>query len=231
MINVLIRGFQIYSQSLQNLLNADPQIRSVPCLLVADKEENENRYADFAGCHFCLLKSGKCLQVLNVFQPDVLLLDIESQGINDNSTIKKIKLLYPKIKILVLSNNHEIASIIEMIESGVNGYLLKDIEINELIVAIKNINGGKNYFHNTIISRIIEHNKSGEKKINLLTIREVEILKLISEQKSNKEIAEELFISLHTVISHRKSILKKLKVKNTAGMIQHAFKNKLLVHA
>lgn len=174
-INVLIRGFGVYKDSLMNLLNADSEINAKLCFLKGKESSDPYQQANFAGCYWCLSKDDKCLSIITTFIPDVLLLDIEKQDINDNNTIKKIKDLYPSIKILVLANCYETPSIMEMIKSGINGHLFKDSNFEELIVAIKNLNKGKNYFQEQVVNQLVEYAKSGGGGINHKGTADIEV--------------------------------------------------------
>jgi DNA-binding NarL/FixJ family response regulator len=161
---------------------------------------------------------------------DILLLDIELPGENGISITKKIKVQYPHIRVIALSMHDSAQMIQRMVKAGAQGYLLKNSVLKELIEAIRDVHDGKQYFKGVVMSKIIEFSsdKHMEDPLYILTKRELEILQLISTGKSNNEIAEELFISVHTVNSHRKNILKKLNQKNTAELVRFAVKNRLV---
>ena len=161
---------------------------------------------------------------------DIILLDIELPGENGIAITRKIKVESPDIHVIALSMHDSAQMIQRMVKAGAKGYLLKNSILKELIQAIRDVHAGKQYFKGIVMSKIIEFSseKHMEDPLYILTKRELEILQLISTGKSNNEIAEELFISVHTVNSHRKNILKKLNQKNTAELIRFAVKNRLV---
>jgi two-component system response regulator NreC len=128
------------------------------------------------------------------------------------------------------------ASIIKsLIEIGVKGYMLKTIPSDELLLAIKNINAGKEYFNTDVTKALIADDKPNSfhqysKKSPLLedlTAREIEIIKYISQGLTNAKVGEKLFISPRTVDTHRTNIMKKLDIHNVASLIRFAFQNGL----
>ncbi|MEO0895793.1 MAG: response regulator transcription factor [Bacteroidota bacterium] len=162
----------------------------------------------------------------------LILLDINLPDINGINLCQQIKKTYSNIRILALSMHQEPAFISRMIRAGANGYLLKNTGREELVNAIYTVHGGDEYFAKEVTDLIMaglrpasERNQGGIQKI---TRREKEILKLIMEEMTTDEIAEKLFISPSTVISHRKSLLRKLNAKNTAGLVKAAYEYNLL---
>ena len=140
---------------------------------------------------------------------------------------------YPSIKILFLSMhlNHEY--IVRAIEAGADGYLPKDAGMDELLLAINTIDAGGKYFNKDIseallqsyITKLKDVKESGS--LESLTKREKQIIKMIVAGQSNAEIAEELFISIRTVDSHKSNILQKLQLKSTVELVKYAIKNSL----
>lgn len=164
---------------------------------------------------------------------DIILIDQQMPGLSGSETVKKIKSLHPKSKILAISNYDEIAYINDMLKSGANGYVLKNIDPNELVKAIETILSGKNYYANDIANKLINvntlnQNSSKADKREGLSKREMEILKLIAAEYNNEQISEKLEIAKRTVDSHRQNLLNKLGVKNTAGLINYAYRNNLI---
>lgn len=142
-------------------------------------------------------------------------------------------LLYkPHTKVLALSNFDELGYVESMIKAGARGYILKSIEPSQLISAIKTILAGKKYYSNEIALKLLEVSQNESLKISrdkhLLTPREIQVLKLICMEKTNEQIAEELFVSKRTIDTHRQNLLLKLRAKNTAGLIKAAFKLQLI---
>ncbi len=165
--------------------------------------------------------------------PDILLMDI-SIGFESGVTLsKKLLELYPKLNIIALTMHHEENYVIKVLEIGAKGYLLKDAGSEEMVDAIMQVASGENYYSKHVSQILVKHITRGSKMKNKsnsiqLTNRETEILTLIAQEYSNPEIAKELFISIRTVDTHRRNLLDKLQVKNTAGLVKHAIKTGLL---
>lgn len=164
---------------------------------------------------------------------DVVLMDIDMGDSNGIETTLKIKKDYPEVNVLVLSMHGEHNYIIKMLDAGATGYILKNAGKDEMVTAIQSVAKGDSYFSREVSSVLIEHIhkpvSSKRKKDDMpLTDRETEVLKLISQEFSNPEIAEKLFISIRTVDTHRRNLLEKLGVKNTAGLVKYAMKNGLV---
>ncbi|MBN2350826.1 MAG: response regulator transcription factor [Bacteroidales bacterium] len=165
---------------------------------------------------------------------NVILMDIDMGTTNGFDTAVKVKKQFPDCNILVLSMHGDHNYIIKMLEAGAIGYILKNAGKEELLTAIRSVAGGDSYFSKEVSSRLIEQinrPQSSYKKKDKdvpLTEREIEILRLISQEYSNPEIAEELFISIRTVDTHRRNLLDKLGVKNTAGLVKYAIKKGII---
>jgi DNA-binding NarL/FixJ family response regulator len=164
---------------------------------------------------------------------DLILLDINLPDITGFDICKKLKYnpLCPKIIALTMHGNA--GYINKMIKVGVDGYLLKNTGRDELLLAIKTIMKGERYFSKEVTDSLISGMHKEKKPrtsdfIQKLTRREKEILQLITEEFTTDEIAAKLFISSTTVISHRKSLLRKLNAKNVAGLVKKAFEFGLL---
>ena len=169
------------------------------------------------------------LELIDASFPDVLLMDI-TLGKESGITLTTLLLeKYPELKTLAISMHHEDNYIVKILEEGAKGYLLKDAGGVEMINAIRTVAGGDTYYSNNVSQVLLKHITKGtrpkDKKVNIsITKREEEILKLIAQEYSNPEIAKELFISIRTVDTHRRNLLEKLQVKNTAGLVKYAFR-------
>lgn len=156
------------------------------------------------------------------FQPDLLITDIEMPRLNGIHLSKQVKKKYPHIKILVLTMHNDVDSMIEIYKSGVDGFVLKTADQQELLFAIRTLAEGKSYFTSEVTRIIFENMSRPKTKADILSERELEILTLISEGMTSQEIAEVLFISKMTVETHRKNILLKCDVKNVAELLKFA---------
>ena len=160
---------------------------------------------------------------------DVILMDISMPEMNGIEATKIILNLYPKINILALTMHSEEVYIIKMIKTGALGYVLKDSGGEKLIEGIKTVYRNEKYYSNEVSLTLINILLHKDKVIKPnLSDRELEILKSISNGNTNKEIANELFISYRTVESHRRNMLKKLNLRNTAALIKYAYNQNLV---
>lgn len=171
------------------------------------------------------------IKILNKLKPHMIILDISMPNIRGIEAIHEIKKLQPDIKILILTMHREMEYLHEAISSGANGYLLKEDADSELFTAIKKIRQGRIYISPKLSESLTEdwaRVHRGEHELSYrsepLTVREREILKLVAEGKSSKEISTLLNISIRTVEHHRATIMEKLNLKNMAGLIKYAIK-------
>lgn len=163
---------------------------------------------------------------------DVVLLDINMPEMNGFEAAKIIVKKFPGVRIIALSMFLEKEYIQDLLQIGVYGYILKNTRMNELEKAIISVASGTKYFSNDVGLKLLNAQTNNEYAENLsfdqqhgLTEREIDVLKLIVQENTTSEIAEKLFISVHTVETHRKNLIKKLKVKNIAGLVKYAVQN------
>ncbi|MBX2915793.1 MAG: response regulator transcription factor [Cyclobacteriaceae bacterium] len=167
------------------------------------------------------------LAMLAKEHPDVLITDFNLPGMDGLSLIRRVKKQFPQIKIMVLSMHQETHLVKEILREGVEAYLLKKDSHKELIEALKHVRTGKIYLSNEI-NKMLVRSLQGTDETKLLSDREREVLKLIAKEYSNKQIAEELFISEHTVETHRKNIFRKTGTGSLVGLIKFAYANNLI---
>ena len=172
-----------------------------------------------------------CLEKLGEHKPDVLLLYINMQNMNGLDVLKELKARKSKIKVLMLTVHNETEYLMRAVDIGINGYVLKDSESAELKRAIFAVVDGETYIQPDLIPALnakrIERNKD-EEKIEELTRRELEVLKLLAVGMYNKEIAEKLEISERTVKNHVSNIFKKLEVTDRTQAAVFAIRNNLI---
>ncbi len=160
-------------------------------------------------------------------KPDIVLMDISMDDMDGIETTKQLKASGSKVKILAVSMHDESHYVKSMLDSGANGYILKSAGRNEMISAIKTVCDGATFLSSDVSVSLLKSLNQADKKVShiKLTPREVEVLKLIAEEYSNQEIAETLYISSRTVDTHRRNLLDKLQLKNTAGLVKFAIQN------
>lgn len=168
---------------------------------------------------------------------DVALLDINMPKMDGIQCAKIIIKDFSDIKVAMLSMHQEASLIKELIGIGVKGYMLKTIPADELLLGVKNIYNGKDYFTAEVTKAILNNDNSGTSFISFskkspfvdqLTDREKEIIKYLTKGFTNTQIGETLFISPRTVDTHRTNIMRKIEVNNVASLIRFAFQNGLV---
>lgn len=173
----------------------------------------------------------ECMELLNKSHPEVLLLDINMPNMNGLEVLEKLKDKKMDVKVIILTVHNEIEYLLRAVEIGINGYMLKDSDSAELKKAIFTVIEGENYIQPSLIpmlnSKMIERDTDKE-RINLLTKREMEVLKLVAIGSYNKEIGEKLDISERTVKNHISSIFKKIEVTDRTQAAVFAIRNNLI---
>jgi DNA-binding NarL/FixJ family response regulator len=167
------------------------------------------------------------LDQIGRLSPDLLITDYNLPDHDGLYLVRIIKRKYPEIKIIVLSMHDEGHLVKEILKEGVDGYILKKDSHNDLMHAIRAVKSGKMYVSSDI-NQLLLRGLDGVEEQQLLTQREREVLTLIAEELTNRQIAEKLFISERTVETHRKNILRKTGTNNTVGLIKYAYANNLI---
>lgn len=175
-------------------------------------------------------------KLLHTAIPDVVLMDISLPNMSGIEITKILKREYPKMKVLMLSMYTSEDFVFNALKAGINGYLPKNTTRDELLLAIEEVHNGKEYFSKSISDVILKSfvnsakygNIATDDKLSLLTKRETEILKLVVEGMSNQHIADQLFISIRTVETHKTSIMRKLDLNSTIDLVKFALKNKII---
>jgi len=203
---VLADDHTILREGLRSLLTADPDFEIVG-------EAQDGREAV------------RCVEKL---EPDLLLMDLSMPRMSGMDAIREIKKRYPETRIVALTVHKTEEYLLTTLQAGADGYVLKDATHEELVMAIKNVRGGKSYLSPGVSGKIIEgylEGKGNSRSVSsweTLSQREREVLKLIAEGYKNKEIAEDLCISLKTVEKHRANLMKKLDLHNAAALTVYA---------
>ena len=171
------------------------------------------------------MNAATCVNFLKQQIPDVILMDINIPDKSGIDLCKEVREKYPSVFIVGLSTFNQQSLIQKMLDNGASGYLLKNATQEELMEGIETVMKGKIYLSDEA-AQSLRKNTNGD--LPVLTRREKEVLELIAEGLTNAEIAKRLFISVTTVDTHRKNILAKLQLKNTASLVKYAAEHKLL---
>lgn len=174
--------------------------------------------------------SRKVTQFLDNQEVDILVSDLHMPYFSGIDLTLQLKKSNPNIKVLLLTMAEDAQHIREALRAGVHGYILKKTGKEELHKAILKLMDGKKYYSEAVIEELAataneDYNDARPETIEHLTAREIEILKLITQEQSTAEIAEKLFISISTVETHRANLMKKLNVKSAIGMVKFAIKH------
>ena len=209
---VLVDDHTILREGLRALLSAVPNFE-----IVAEAEDGR--------------EAVRCVEKLG---PDLLLMDLSMPRMSGMDAISEIKKRFPATKIIVLTVHKTEEYLMATLQAGVDGYVLKDATHDELVMAIHNVMAGKPYLSPGVSGKLIEgylEGKEGSPSVSSwqkLSQREREVLKLIAEGYKNKEIAEDLCISLKTVEKHRANLMKKLDLHNAATLTVYAMERGLV---
>jgi two-component system response regulator NreC len=209
---ILVDDHDIFAKGLKLLLEEEQHIR-VECVM------ND---------------AASLLKAIKTVPYDLLLLDVQLPDMDAEELLKQIRFINPDAKIIYLTMMRGTRYIHRLTKLDIQGYLLKNAPAQELIEAITAVYNGKTYFSKEIsIADDGEEVKKtiiiGENKVEqILSKREIEVIKLICQEYSNKEIAEKLFVSINTVDTHRKNIYLKLGVNNVAGVVRFSLQHGLI---
>jgi DNA-binding NarL/FixJ family response regulator len=199
-------------EGLKSLISAEPEFE-----VVAEAEDGRG-----------------AIQCVREWKPDLILTDLSMPRMNGMEAIREIKRESPKTRILVLTVHKAEEYILATLKAGADGYLLKDSTRAELVMAAKKVLAGKPYISPEVSEKVIQGYLEGRKALKTqttwetLTSREREILKLIAEGYKNKEIADELCISVKTVEKHRSNLMEKLNLHNAQALTAFAIEKGLV---
>ncbi|WP_420579814.1 response regulator [Reichenbachiella sp.] len=172
--------------------------------------------------------ASELFELMDKSAPHVVLMDISMPETNGLDAIKTARDKYPESRFIVLTMHAEGQYVVKAVRNGAFGYLIKNADENELIAAIEAVALGKKYFNSEISELMIGNMALEGESHKKLSDREMEVLELVSEGRTTKEIADQLFVSARTVDTHRVNMMKKLSVQNTAELIKKAAHLKLI---
>jgi DNA-binding NarL/FixJ family response regulator len=170
------------------------------------------------------------LRFLNGNKVDVVMMDINMPVMNGVDALREIKKSNVHMKVVILSMHNEQQTIINVMKEGADGYLLKSADLLEFRAALELVNNGGQYFSNEVTKALIQQTSKDTRieGFDVLSTRELDVIREVAAGYSNNEIAERLFISVRTVETHRKNIMGKLELKNMAALIRFAIQNNLV---
>lgn len=178
------------------------------------------------------LEGGEAIRLVEIHVPDVVLMDITMPGMDGLEATRHIKAKWPSVQVLVLTMHRSDEYFFEMLKAGASGYILKGAETSDLIHAVRVVGQGEVFLYPSMAQKLVKDYVNmvqwGEGTGSLLSPREKEILRLLSEGSSTKEIAEKLVISSSTVHSHRSNLMTKLGLSNRRELIQFARQHGLI---
>ena len=167
--------------------------------------------------------------ILDIKKAHVVLIDISMPETNGLEAIKECRDKYPDVKFIVLTMHAEGQYVVKAVRNGAFGYLIKNANEHELITAIREVSVGKKHFNSEISQLMIGNMAIEGESHKKLSDREMEVIQLVSEGQTTKEIADQLFVSARTVETHRVNMMKKLNVQNTAELIKKAAHLKFII--
>ncbi len=208
---ILADDHTVFRQGLKSLLSLEEDIK------VVSEAANGKEAIDYA----------------KQMHPDIIIMDINMPILNGLEATKKIKEELPKTKIIILTSQGDDKSIFNLIEAGAEGYLLKDVAAENLVSAIRDVQQGKSILHPEVTQKLLtrfvkKDDPSKSKPQDLLTDREVEVLKALAKGYTNQQIAEELYISQRTVQNHLHNIYNKLGINGRTEAVIYAIQEGII---
>ncbi|WP_428655701.1 response regulator [Runella sp.] len=178
----------------------------------------------------------EALEKIPFLKPQIILVDISMPGISGIELIKRVTKQWTNVRPIILSMHNDDAYILKSVEAGAYGYLLKDSTREEILTALHAVKNGEKYFNasvasvivNGYLSQVQKVEKATESRKTLLSKKEREVLRLLVEGMSSRQIADQLDLSVRTVDNHRANMMRRLQVHNAAELVKLALEEKLL---
>jgi two-component system, NarL family, response regulator NreC len=202
----------LFRQGIRNLLTAEPDLE------VTGEASNAT----------------EAVELTDRTHPDVVLMDIGMAGLSSFEATRQIKRQQPATRVVFLSMYDDDDYLAESVEVGGSGYILKDSPAEQLLTAIREVHRGGNYLSPRLLSRLVDdfrshgHSSLRQPRFGTLTKREREILKLLAEGRSVKEIAASFDLSVKTIEAHKFNLMRKLDIHNKAQLVQYAIQKKII---
>jgi DNA-binding NarL/FixJ family response regulator len=208
---LIVDDHTLFRQGVRNLLSAEPDLEVVG---------EASNAADAA-------------TMVAEKRPDAVLMDIGMPGLSSFEAAREIRKNHPETRVIFLSMYDDEDYIAECVEIGAAGYVLKDSPVDQLLTAIREVSRGGTFLSPRLLSRLVDgfrmNGRGGERnRLGALTKREREILKMLAEGKSVKEIATAFDLSVKTVEAHKFNLMRKLDIHNKAQLVQYAIQKKII---
>ncbi len=177
----------------------------------------------------------QAVRLASELNPNIIIMDIAMPLLNGIDASAQICKAFPRIGVIILSMHSDEEFLVRALSAGAKGYLLKDSAETDVVRAIRVVASGKTFFSPTIAHTLLEdymrrlHQEGLQDSYDLLTDREREVLQLLAEGRSNKEVASLLALSIHTIDSHRTNLMQKLSLHNTAEIVIYAMRKRIIV--
>lgn len=171
----------------------------------------------------------EAVELAENLQPDVVVIDVSMPELNGIEGTRRITELCPRTRVLALSMHRDAVYVREILRAGARGYVVKDADDDALLVAVRAVSRGEAYLSPSIADAVLtDYRRHVTDPVDLLTSREREVLQMIAEGRTNKEIANTLKLSVYTVEAHRGKIMEKLNLHNTGDIVRFAIRNGLI---
>lgn len=174
----------------------------------------------------------QAVELARELKPDLLLMDVSMPDMNGFDATRRVRALDPSLKILILSMHDDEDLVARCLEAGAAGYLMKDAPVSQLLYAIETVQKGERYLSPGVLKKVLDgyvrNTKRPKTSYDRLSPREREILKLLAEGLSVKEIAARLNLSVKTVDAHKTNLMKKIDVHDRTELVRYAIQNKLI---
>lgn len=208
---IIIDDHKIMREGLRSLLEKQPETE-----VVAEAENAQT-----------------ALKLIEELTPDLVIIDVVMPGLNGIETTRRILTKTPSVKVIALSMYSDKRFVMEMLRAGASGYLLKDCAFEELDGAIHAVTQGRTYITPRIVDIIVKDyfsqvEKPSSSALSSLTSRQYEVLQLLAEGKTTREIAQQMSLSIKTIESHRQQIISKLNIRSIAGLTKYAIREGLI---
>ena len=171
----------------------------------------------------------EAIRLSQELHPDIVVMDITMRGLNGLEAAERIRNISPKIKVIMLSMHANEEFVAKALRAGAAGYLLKEAATNELEIALRAVSAGQLYLSPAISRQVVERYLSGgSADTDALTARQREVLQLIGEGRSTREMAKILHLSIKTIEAHRAQLMERLDIHDVAGLIRYAMRKGLI---